>query len=100
MVANQQLFYLNPIPVPPSSVTDLNRRYARLHELNLYSQGAFGDTVKDLYIETRGVTYSMLPLWPSTASLTGRFVIQAAQKDLSDGFIYQVDSSGSIVKVR
>ena len=33
MVADQQLFFLSPVPLPPSSLTDPGRRYARLHEL-------------------------------------------------------------------
>ncbi len=100
MVVNQQLFYLNPVPLPPSSMTDLTRRFARLHELNSYSQNVLGRTVSSSYVDAPGVRYSMLPLWPTTQSLSGRFTIQAAQQNVKSGFIYQVDESGRVVKIR
>lgn len=100
MVADQQLFFLSPVPLPPSSMTDPGRRYARLHELNSYAHAAFGSTVADLYVDAPRVRYSMVPLWPTTASLRGRFVIQATEQALDGGFIYEVDESGRVVKIR
>jgi len=100
MVADQQLFYLNPVPLPPSSLADPGRRYARLHELNSYAHAAFGATVADLYVDAPRVRYSMVPLWPTTPSLRGRFIIQATEQALDNGFIYQVDESGRVVKIR
>lgn len=100
MVADQQLFFLSPAPLPPSSMNDLGRRYARLHELNAYAHGAFGATVKDTYVDSPRVRYSMVPLWPTTGSLRGSFVIQATEQALDNGFIYEVDESGRVVKIR
>lgn len=100
MVAEQQLFYLNPVPLPPSAMTDPSRRFARLHELNSYANTVFGDTVSSLYIDAPRVRYSMVPLWPTTASLRGRFVIQAAEQTVAGGFVYEVDESGRVVKIR
>lgn len=100
MVAEQQLFYLNPVPLPPSAMTDPGRRFARLHELNSYANAVFGDTVSSLYIDAPRVRYSMVPLWPTTASLRGRFVIQAAEQTVAGGFIYEVDESGRVAKIR
>ncbi|HRB12488.1 MAG TPA: type II secretion system protein [Vicinamibacteria bacterium] len=100
MVADQQLFFLSPVPLPPSSITDPGRRYARLHELNSYAHAAFGSTVADLYVDAPRVRYSMVPLWPTTASLRGRFIIQATEQALDGGFIYEVDESGRVVKIR
>ena len=100
MVADQQLFYLSPVPLAPSATNDTSKRYARLHELNSYAHAAFGNTVSDLYLDAPRVRYSMVPLWPSTASLRGRFVIQATEQALDNGFIYEVDESGRVVKVR
>ena len=37
MVANQQLFHLSPIPLPPSSVTDQSRRFARRAQMGIMS---------------------------------------------------------------
>ncbi len=100
MVADQQLFFLSPVPLPPSSLTDPGRRYARLHELNSYAHAGFGSTVADLYVDAPRVRYSMVPLWPTTASLRGRFIIQATEQALDGGFIYEVDESGRVVKIR
>lgn len=100
MVADQQLFFLSPVPLPPSSMTDPGKRYARLHELNSYAHAAFGVTAADLYVDAPRVRYSMVPLWPTTASLRGRFVIQATEQALDRGFIYEVDESGRVVKIR
>jgi prepilin-type N-terminal cleavage/methylation domain-containing protein len=100
MVADQQLFFLSPVPLPPSSVSDSGRRYARLHELNSWAHAAFGVTVDDLYVDAPRVRYSMVPLWPTTAALRGQFVIQAAEQQQDSGFIYQVDESGRVVKIR
>ena len=100
MVADQQLFFLSPVPLPPSSMADPARRYARLHELNSYAHAAFGATVDDLYVDSPRVRYSMVPLWPPTSSLRGRFIIQATEQALDNGFIYEVDESGRVVKIR
>lgn len=100
MVADQQLFFLSPVPRPPSAMTDPGRRYARLHELNSFANSAFGATVADLYVDAPRVRYSMVPLWPTTASLRGRFIIQAAEQSQDKGFIYEVDESGRVVKIR
>jgi hypothetical protein len=100
MVADQQLFFLSPVPLPPSSMTDPGRRYARLHELNSYAHAGFGTTVSDLYVDAPRVRYSMVPLWPATTSLRGQFIIQAAEQSQDNGFIYQVDESGRVVKIR
>ena len=100
MVADQQLFFLSPAPRPPSAMTDPGRRYARLHELNSFANSAFGATVADLYVDAPRVRYSMVPLWPTTASLRGRFIIQAAEQAQDMGFIYEVDESGRVVKIR
>lgn len=100
MVAEQQLFFLNPVPLPPSAMTDPIRRYARLHELNSYTNKAFGDTVATLYIDAPRVRYSMVPMWPATPSLRGSFVIQATEQAQAGGFIYQIDESGRVVKIR
>ena len=100
MVADQQLFFLNPVPLPPSSLSDPARRYARLHELNSWAHAAFGTTMSSLYVDAPRVRYSMVPLWPSTVSLRGRFVIQATEQALDGGFIYEVDESGRVVKIR
>jgi len=100
MVADQQLFFLSPVPLPPSSMADPARRYARLHELNSWAHAAFGETTADLYVDAPRVRYSMVPLWPTTASLRGRFVIQATEQALDNGFIYEVDESGRVVKIR
>jgi len=100
MVADQQLFFLSPVPLPPSSMSDAARRYARLHELNSYAHAGFGATVSDLYVDAPRVRYSMVPLWPTTSSLRGSFVIEAAEQSQDNGFIYQVDESGRVVKIR
>lgn len=100
MASNQQIFYLSPVPLGPSSKSDLSKRFARLHELNAYSKNIFGRTVSSFYVAGPQVTYSMVPLWPSTSSLRGRFVIQASQQSVVNGFLYQVDESGRVVKIR
>jgi prepilin-type N-terminal cleavage/methylation domain-containing protein len=103
MSTNQQMFYPNPVPLTPSSPTDLSQRFARLHELNSFSRSIFGKTVSFLYIDAPRVRYSMVPLWPSVQTLRGRFVIQAVETGLPRGalgFWYQVDESGRVVKLR
>jgi len=100
MVANQQAFFLNPVPLRPSATNDTTRRYARLHELNAYVNGSLGTTTATTYIDAPGVRYSMVPLWPSSSDLQGRFTIQATQIDGTMGFIFQVDESGHAVKIR
>lgn len=99
MVAEQQLFFLNPAPLPPSATADLTRRYARLHELNAFAGNVFGDVSNVVFIDGRGVRYSMVPLWPTTASLRGSFSIQATEQ-IAGGFIYEINESGRVVKIR
>jgi type IV pilus assembly protein PilA len=100
MVSDQQLFFLSPVPLPPSATGDPGRRFARLHELNSFANDRFGATVSILYIDSAHVRYSMVPLWPSTVSLRGRFVIQATEQRVPGGFIYEIDESGRVVKIR
>lgn len=100
MVAEQQLFFLNPVPLPPSAMGDATRRYARLHELNAYMQNALGATSGNLFVDGPGVRYSMVPLWPTTASLRGSFTIQASEQNAARGFLYEIDESGRVVKIR
>ena len=100
MVAEQQLFFLNPAPLPPSAMGDPTRRYARLHELNAYMHHALGTDSGSLFVDGHGVRYSMVPLWPSTESLRGGFTIQASEQNMARGFIYEIDESGRVVKIR
>ncbi len=100
MATNQHLFYPNPVPMSPSALTDLRPRFARLNELNSFSQNAFGVTTGSDRVEATRVTYSMVPLSPTVDSLRGQFLIQATEMDLDQGFIYQVDESGNVVKIR
>ena len=100
IATNQQAFLLNPVPLRPSMLNDPTKRYARLHELNSYVGNTLGTTTATTYVDAPGVRYSMVPLWPSTADLQGRFTIQATQVDAPLGFILQVDESGSVVKIR
>ncbi|MBK5256090.1 MAG: prepilin-type N-terminal cleavage/methylation domain-containing protein [Vicinamibacteria bacterium] len=100
MATNQQLFYPNPIPLKPSPLKDFTPRFARLNELNSFSNRAFGATVGNNYVDAPRVRYSMVPLRPSIASLTGQFVIQATEQGVKKGFIYQVDESANVVKIR
>lgn len=100
MATNQQLFFPNPVPLPPSSPTDRTPRFARLNELNSFSHGAFGDTKSASIVEGPSVRYSMVPLVPTLDSLRGQFIIEAVEIDFGNGFIYQVDQSGNVVKIR
>jgi prepilin-type N-terminal cleavage/methylation domain-containing protein len=100
IVANQQAFFMNPVPQRPSPPSDGTKRYARLHELNAFVGNALGATVSTTFVDAPEVRYSMVPLWPSNADLQGHFVIQAVQQDVAMGFIYQVDESGRVVRVR
>ncbi len=100
MATNQQLFYPNPAPLRPMSLTDRTPRFGRLHELNRFSGNIFGRVVSNRYVDADRVRYAMVPLNPTAASLRGRFVIQATERGVKRGFIYQVDESGRIVKIR
>ena len=103
MATNQQLFFLNPVPLRPSSLTDRSQRFARLNELNSFSMDVFGRTVSIYYVDKPGVRYAMVPLNPTIAQLRGQFLIQATQQNVPRGrrgFIYQVDTSGRVVKIR
>jgi prepilin-type N-terminal cleavage/methylation domain-containing protein len=101
MAKTQQLFWLSPVPVRPSSMSVPQKRYARIHELNSFARNAFGRTVSRYYIEkSAGVRFQMVPLWPSTRSLeNGRFTIEARGTG-SYNFIFSVDESGKVVKLR
>ncbi len=99
MFTNQQLFFLRPIPLSPASPTDPTQRYARLHELNRFSQDAYGATVSPTVLETDEVVYSMLP--PTTIEkLRSEFAIQATERRSAGGFILALDQTGRIVKIR
>ncbi len=100
MVAEQQLFFLNPAPLPPSAMNETGRRYARLHELNAAAQNRLGAMADPSYLDAPAVRYSMVPLWPTTPSLRGGFKIQATQQEVDQGFIYEIDESGRVVKIR
>ena len=104
MVANQQIFFMNPVPLPPSPPSPPGitmKRYARLHELNAFVANSLGTTVATAFIDAPEVRYSMVPIWPSNAQLQGRFVIQAVQQHgRGVGYIYQIDESGRVVKIR
>jgi len=100
MATNQQIFHPNPVPLSPASAGALTPRYATLDELNSFSNNAFGTTVKGAYVEGNRVRYSMVPLRPSLDNLRNQFCIQATEQGVDNGFIYQVDESGNLVKIR
>jgi prepilin-type N-terminal cleavage/methylation domain-containing protein len=99
MAATQELFFLNPVPVRPSSLTVKNKRYARLYELNSFASGRFGQTVSTYYVDKGPVRYSMVPLQPSITALETAFRIQA-QGNSGLTFIYEIDRSGTVRKIR
>jgi hypothetical protein len=39
-------------------------------------------------------------LWPSTATLRGGFTIQASEQSVAMGFLYEINESGRVVKIR
>lgn len=101
MAKTQQIFWLNPVPLSPSSLNVATRRYARLHELNPYAQNVYGRVEGFIYVRKGPVTYTMVPLWPSETTLRGRFVIQGTGAVASGpAFVYQVDESSRIVKIQ
>jgi type II secretory pathway pseudopilin PulG len=100
MATNQQLFYTSPVPIKPSSLTDRTPRFAHLYELNSYSRNVFGTTTSTHYVDAPGIRYAMVPLNPTNAALRGTFLIQATQQGVTKGFVYQVDESGRVVKIR
>jgi Tfp pilus assembly protein PilE len=99
MGRTQELFWLNPVPLAPSDPVVNQRRYARLHELNGFVSNAFGTTAGSYYIAKGPVIYSMAPLWPSADSLLSSYTIQA-QGTNGYEFIYTMDQSGEVVKIR
>jgi type II secretory pathway pseudopilin PulG len=99
MGRTQELFWLNPAPLPPSDPVANQRRYARMHELNSFGRNSFGTTRGTYYVVKGPVVYSMAPLWPSTDSLLSGYSIQAQGTD-GYTFIYTMDQSGEVVKVR
>jgi prepilin-type N-terminal cleavage/methylation domain-containing protein len=99
MAATQEMFYINPVPVRPSSLTVKNKRYARLYELNSFASGGFGKTASTYYVDKGPVRFSMVPINPSITSLETAFRIQA-QGNSGLTFIYQVDQTGAVTKIR
>jgi prepilin-type N-terminal cleavage/methylation domain-containing protein len=99
MFTNQQLFFLRPKPLPPSAATDLTQRYARLNELNRFSMDAYGTTSSPTVVETPEVIYSMLPP-TADDKLRTEFAIQATERRAGNGFIFELDQTGRIAKVR
>lgn len=104
MMTNQLTFYDHPIPVRPSSMSDLTPRFARIHELNAYAENLFGETARNnRSVQGDNVLYQMVPVWPNTNDLRGGFVIQATETGLPRrqlGFMYQVDETGRVTKLR
>jgi prepilin-type N-terminal cleavage/methylation domain-containing protein len=72
MARTQELFYMNPVPVEPSDLSDTGKRYARLHELNTLARSQFGTARGTYYLLKGPAMYSMVPLWPSNESLHHR----------------------------
>jgi prepilin-type N-terminal cleavage/methylation domain-containing protein len=99
MAATQEMFYINPVPVRPSSLTVKNKRYARLYELNSFASGGFGKTVSTYYVDKGPIRFSMVPINPSVTSLETAFRIQA-RGNSGLTFIYQVDQTGVVTKIR
>jgi prepilin-type N-terminal cleavage/methylation domain-containing protein len=99
MASTQEMFYINPVPVSPSSMTVTNKRYARLHELNSFASGGFGKTVSTYYIDKGPVRYSMVPIWPTRLALETSYRIQA-QGNSGLTFLYEVDQTGAVKKIR
>jgi prepilin-type N-terminal cleavage/methylation domain-containing protein len=99
MAATQEMFFMNPIPVRPSSMKVASSRYARLHELNSFANGGFGKTVSTYYVDKGPVRYSMVPLWPSVTALGASYRIRA-QGNSGLRFIYEVDQTGTVTKIR
>jgi prepilin-type N-terminal cleavage/methylation domain-containing protein len=99
MARTQELFWLNPVPLAPSDLAVTQRRYARLHELNSFGRNSFGTTTGTYYVTKGPVIYSMAPLWPPADSLLSSYTIQA-QGTEGYVFIYTMDQSGEVVKIR
>lgn len=99
MATTQEMFYLNPVFLSPSSVRFAQKRYAKLHELNSFARNAFGKTTSTYYIYQGAVRYSMIPLWPTDNSLVARYRIQARGIG-TYRFIFQIDESGKVARIR
>lgn len=99
MAKTQELFWLNPVPLPPSSLTQTDRRYARLHELNGFARNIFGASPSPFFLDGAQVRYAMVPPWPSSTSLLSEYTIEAHGVGGYD-FIYSLDQTGKVVKVR
>jgi prepilin-type N-terminal cleavage/methylation domain-containing protein len=99
MGRTQELFWLNPVPLPPSDLVVAQRRYARMHELASFGRGSFGTVTGTYYIVKGPVVFSMVPLWPTAESLLSGYTIQA-QGTEGHSFIYSMDQSGEVAKIR
>jgi len=98
MAKTQEMFYNNPVPLSPSpKLTD--KRYARMNELNSFARSAFGKTTSTYYVVNGPVRYQMVPLSPSIKSLSSRYKIEARGTGIYT-FIYSIDESGRVVKVK
>lgn len=98
MARMQELFFVSPVPLPPSPAGP-EKRYARINELNAFARNAFGTTTATYTIVKGAVRYEMVPLSPSLNSLQARYTIEARGMSLYD-FIYTIDESGRVVRVK
>jgi len=98
MARMQELFFVSPVPLSPSPATT-DKRYARINELNAFAGNAFGTTSATYTILKGAVRYEMVPLSPSLTSLQARYTIEARETNLYD-FIYSIDESGRVVRVK
>lgn len=98
MARMQELFFVNPEVLAPSA-TATDKRYARIDELNAFARNAFGTPVSSYSIAKGVVRYEMLPLAPSLLSLASGYKIEA--RGTGDyAFIYAIDESGLVVKIK
>ncbi len=98
MARMQELFFVSPVPLAPSPAAT-EKRYARINELNAFARNAFGTTTATYSVLKGAVRYEMVPLSPSHASLQARYTIEARGTSFYD-FIYSIDESGRVVRVK
>jgi prepilin-type N-terminal cleavage/methylation domain-containing protein len=98
MARMQELFFVNPVPLSPSPAST-DKRYARINELNAFAGNAFGTTTATYSVVKGVVRFEMVPLSPSLASLQSRYTIEARGTSSYD-FIYSIDESGRVVRVK